>query len=83
MDKYDCARPFRYWSSCELRALTKEPAKEPYRLLWPGYAFDEPGFFNGVSKWLVLHNSSAAPGEPMPPKEVEDLLPVGLIGKDT
>lgn len=82
VDKYDCARPLCYWGTCEFRTLLKETVKEPFRFLWPGYAFDEAHFFNGVSKFLVLHLCSGAPGEPMPPKDILSQLPEGLIGKN-
>ena len=65
VDKYDCVRAMHYWAKLEIMAVRRS-TKEPCRLLWPAYVFEEAQFFNNLTKFLVLHLPYVHFGEFLP-----------------
>ena len=47
-------RAMHYWAKLEIMAV-RQNTKEPCRLLWPAYVFEEAQFFNNLTNFLVLH----------------------------
>ena len=73
-----------YWAKCEIYNTTH--TKEPSRLLWPAYAFDEAQFFNSLTKFMMLNlpNDSKAQTASTKyglPEEIESHIPDGVLGR--
>ncbi|CAD6572004.1 MAG: hypothetical protein ASARMPREDX12_004854 [Alectoria sarmentosa] len=81
-DKYGCVRAMYYWARCEIN--NTKHTKEPSRLLWPAYAFDEAQFFNSLTKFMLLNlpndgKAQSASAKYGIPKEIENHLPEGVL----
>lgn len=81
-DKYDCVCAMCYWGRCEI--YNTKHTKEPSRLLWPAYAFDEAQFFNSLTKFMMLNlpndgKAQTASRKYGIPEEIESHIPEGLF----
>lgn len=81
-DKYDCVRAMYYWAKCEI--YNTKHTKEPSRLLWPAYVFDEAQFFNSLTKFMMLNlpndgKAQTASTKYSIPEEIESHIPEGVL----
>lgn len=75
-----------YWARCEI--YNTKSTKEPSRLLWPAYAFDEAQFFNSLTKFMMLNLPNDGKAQTASkrygiPDEIESHLPEGITGKSS
>ena len=73
-----------YWAKCEI--YNTRHTKEPSRLLWPAYVFDEAQFFNSLTKFMMLNLPNNGEAQTASTKysiteEVESHIPEGVLGR--
>lgn len=73
-----------HFAKCEI--YNTKHTKEPSRLLWPAYVFDEAQFFNRLTKFMMLNlpndgKSQTASKKYGIPEEFESHLPEGVLGR--
>lgn len=73
-----------YWAKCEI--YNTKHTKEPSRLLWPAYVFDEAQFFNSLTKFMMLNlpndgKAQTASTKYSIPEEIESHIPEGVLGR--
>ncbi len=81
-----CVRAMYYWAKCEI--YNTKHTKEPSRLLWPAYAFEEAQFFNSLTKFMMLNlpndgKARNASTKYSIPEDIESHIPEGLLGRSS
>ncbi len=75
-----------YWARCEI--YNTKHTKEPSRLLWPAYAFEEAQFFNSLTKFMMLNLPNDGKAQTASTKygiaeEIESHIPEGVLGRSS
>ena len=75
-----------YWARCEI--YNTKHTKEPSRLLWPAYAFEEAQFFNSLTKFMMLNLPNDGKAQTAStrygiPEEIESHIPEGVLGRSS